>query len=81
MASPFNILLWCEDYFELKTIEKKQTEEKLPAFPIYLKLGHVFVKVSLFLLSQEGWKSITRDNARPQPAERQHQRNLQNKLH
>lgn len=39
--------LWHEDYFELKAIKKKQTQEKPFALPpICLKAGHKFTKVS-----------------------------------
>ena len=42
------MLLWHKEYFELKEIEKQQTEEELSALPSFcLKAGHMlpFVKV------------------------------------
>jgi hypothetical protein len=42
MDLPQSILQQYKDYFELKAIEKNQTQEKLSASPICLKAGHKF---------------------------------------
>ena len=39
--------LWHSNYFELKAVEKKWTQEKLHLPPICLKGGHIFTKASL----------------------------------
>ena len=45
MPSP-NMLLWPEDYFELKETEKKQIQEKLSAHLYLPKNETTFAKVS-----------------------------------
>lgn len=43
------MLLWHIDYFELKTIEKKQIQEKIFAFPDLPKISITFCKGEPFL--------------------------------
>lgn len=62
---PQNTPLWSKDYLELEATEKEETQEKLCALP--------------FLPGNVGQFLITGDNFRLLPAQRWHQRHLQNK--
>lgn len=53
-----NMPLWQKDYFELKAIEKQQTQEKHSALPTCLKAGHKFAGRRLPSLYQEGESTL-----------------------
>lgn len=73
--------IWYKDYFELKAIKKKHTQEKLSALPLCLKAGDKYIKALFSFPSyREGQKLITEDYSRPISQERAPEESAQQAL-